>query len=104
MNKAELITKVSEKANVTQKVAKVIVDTLFDGMKEIGSEIVLYEEVLSIASDTLLQSPEYAGFIRYFWLFKPETPVSDSLYKVYEAYGLATNKTVKLFAYNVCVL
>ena len=33
MNKAELITKVSEKANVTQKVAKVIVDTLFDGMK-----------------------------------------------------------------------
>ena len=34
MNKAELITKVSEKANVTQKVGKVIVDTLFDGMKE----------------------------------------------------------------------
>ncbi len=34
MNKAELITKVSEKANVTQKVAKVIVDTLFDGMRE----------------------------------------------------------------------
>ncbi len=34
MNKAQLITKVSEKANVTQKVAKVIVDTLFDGMKE----------------------------------------------------------------------
>jgi integration host factor subunit beta len=34
MNKAELITKVSEKANVTQKVAKVIVDTLFDRMKE----------------------------------------------------------------------
>jgi integration host factor subunit beta len=34
MNKAELITKVTEKANVTQKVAKVIVDTLFDGMKE----------------------------------------------------------------------
>ena len=34
MNKAELITKVSERANVTQKVAKVIVDTLFDGMKE----------------------------------------------------------------------
>ena len=34
MNKAELITKVSEKANVTQKVAKVIVDTLLDGMKE----------------------------------------------------------------------
>ena len=26
--------KVSERANVTQKVAKVIVDTLFDGMKE----------------------------------------------------------------------
>ncbi len=34
MNKAELITKVSERTNVTQKVAKVIVDTLFDGMKE----------------------------------------------------------------------
>jgi integration host factor subunit beta len=34
MNKAELINKVSEKANVTQKVAKVIVDTLFDGMME----------------------------------------------------------------------
>jgi integration host factor subunit beta len=34
MNKAELIMKVSEKANVTQKVAKVIVDTLFNGMKE----------------------------------------------------------------------
>jgi integration host factor subunit beta len=34
MNKAGLITKVSEKANLTQKVAKVIVDTLFDGMKE----------------------------------------------------------------------
>jgi integration host factor subunit beta len=34
MNKAQLITKVSEKSNVTQKVAKVIVDTLFDGMKE----------------------------------------------------------------------
>jgi len=34
MNKAELITKVSERANVTQKVAKVIVDTLFNGMKE----------------------------------------------------------------------
>ncbi len=34
MNKAELINKVSEKANMTQKVAKVIVDTLFDGMME----------------------------------------------------------------------
>jgi len=34
MNKAELITKVSERTNVTQKVAKVIVDTLFTGMKE----------------------------------------------------------------------
>ena len=34
MNKAELIMKVSERANVTQKVAKVIVDTLFNGMKE----------------------------------------------------------------------
>jgi len=34
MNKAELITKASERTNVTQKVAKVIVDTLFTGMKE----------------------------------------------------------------------
>jgi len=34
VNKAELITKVTEKTNVTQKVAKVIVDTLFDGMRE----------------------------------------------------------------------
>jgi integration host factor subunit beta len=34
MNKAELINKVSEQTNVTQKIAKVIVDTLFDGMKE----------------------------------------------------------------------
>jgi len=34
MNKAELIIRVSEKADVTQKIAKVIVDTLFDGMKE----------------------------------------------------------------------
>ena len=34
MNKAELIMNVSEKANVTQKVAKVIVDTLFDSMIE----------------------------------------------------------------------
>ena len=42
MNKAELIMKVSERANVTQKVAKVIVDTLFDGMMESlekGSEL-----------------------------------------------------------------
>ncbi len=34
MNKAELVLKVAEKANVTQKVAKVIVDTIFDGMKD----------------------------------------------------------------------
>ena len=34
MNKAELITKVSEKAKVTEKVAKVIVDTLFDRMRK----------------------------------------------------------------------
>lgn len=34
MNKAELVLKVSAKANVTQKVAKVIVDTIFDGMKD----------------------------------------------------------------------
>lgn len=34
MNKAELVLKVGAKANVTQKVAKVIVDTIFDGMKD----------------------------------------------------------------------
>ena len=34
LNKAELITKVSEKAKVREKVAKVIVDTLFDGMRK----------------------------------------------------------------------
>ncbi len=32
MNKAELILQVATKTNVTQKVAKVIVDTIFDGM------------------------------------------------------------------------
>jgi len=34
MNKAELVLKVAERANVTQKVAKVIVDTIFEGMKD----------------------------------------------------------------------
>jgi len=34
MNKAELVLKVAAKSNVTQKVAKVIVDTIFDGMKD----------------------------------------------------------------------
>jgi len=34
MNKAELVIKVAERANVTQKVAKVIVDTIFEGMKD----------------------------------------------------------------------
>ncbi|MBW1973758.1 MAG: integration host factor subunit beta [Spirochaetes bacterium] len=34
MNKAELILKVAEKSKVTQKVAKVIVDTIFKGMEE----------------------------------------------------------------------
>lgn len=33
MNKAELVLRVAEKAKVTQKVAKVIVDTIFEGMK-----------------------------------------------------------------------
>ncbi len=32
MKKAELITKVAEKQNIPLKVAKVIVDTIFDGM------------------------------------------------------------------------
>ena len=34
MNKADLVLKVAARANVTQKVAKVIVDTIFDGMKD----------------------------------------------------------------------
>jgi integration host factor subunit beta len=34
MNKAELVLKVAERARVTQKVAKVIVDTIFEGMKD----------------------------------------------------------------------
>ncbi len=34
MNKAELVLKVAARANVTQKVAKVIVDTIFVGMKD----------------------------------------------------------------------
>ena len=34
MNKAELVLKVAERAKVTQKVAKVIVDTIFEGMKD----------------------------------------------------------------------
>ena len=34
MNKADLITKLSGKENIQVRVAKVIVDLLFDGMKE----------------------------------------------------------------------
>jgi len=34
MNKADLIAKLSEKENIQLRVAKVIVDLLFDGMKE----------------------------------------------------------------------
>jgi integration host factor subunit beta len=34
MNKADLVLKVAARANVTQKVAKVIVDTIFNGMKD----------------------------------------------------------------------
>jgi integration host factor subunit beta len=34
MNKAELVLRVAERAKVTQKVAKVIVDTIFEGMKD----------------------------------------------------------------------
>lgn len=34
MNKAELVVKVAARANLTQKVAKVIVDTIFGGMKD----------------------------------------------------------------------
>ena len=34
MNRAELIEKVSERVRITSKVAKVVVDTIFDTMKE----------------------------------------------------------------------
>jgi integration host factor subunit beta len=34
MNKAELTLQLAEKTNLTQKVAKVIVDTIFDGMRD----------------------------------------------------------------------
>ena len=34
MNKANLITKLSKKENIQLRVAKVIIDLLFDGMKE----------------------------------------------------------------------
>jgi integration host factor subunit beta len=34
MNKAELTLHLAEKTNLTQKVAKVIVDTIFDGMRD----------------------------------------------------------------------
>jgi len=34
MTKSDLISKLAERANLTQQLAKVIVDTIFDGMKE----------------------------------------------------------------------
>ena len=34
MTKSELVSQLAEKANLTQQLAKVIVDTIFDGMKE----------------------------------------------------------------------
>jgi integration host factor subunit beta len=34
MNKAELTLQVAERTKLTQKVAKVIVDTIFDGMRD----------------------------------------------------------------------
>ena len=34
MNKAELTLQLAERTNLTQKVAKVIVDTIFDGMRD----------------------------------------------------------------------
>jgi len=34
MNRAELIEKVSERVRITSKVAKVVVDTIFDAMQE----------------------------------------------------------------------
>ena len=34
MTKSELVSKLAERTNLTQQVARVIVDTIFDGMKE----------------------------------------------------------------------
>ena len=34
MTKSELVSQLAERANLTQQVAKIIVDTIFDGMKE----------------------------------------------------------------------
>ena len=34
MTKSELISQLAERANLTQQVAKIIVDTIFDGMKQ----------------------------------------------------------------------
>ena len=34
MTKSELISQLAEKANFTQQLARVIIDTIFDGMKE----------------------------------------------------------------------
>ena len=34
MTKSELVSQLAERANLTQQVARVIVDTIFDGMKE----------------------------------------------------------------------
>lgn len=45
-------------------------DSVFGDMKDKGSKIILYQEALSIAADTLLQSPEYTGFIKYKELLK----------------------------------
>jgi len=34
MTKSELVSKLAERANLPQRVARIIVDTIFDGMKE----------------------------------------------------------------------
>jgi len=34
MTRSELVSQLAERANLTQQLAKVIVDTIFDGMKE----------------------------------------------------------------------
>jgi len=60
MNKAELIVKVSETANISLKVAKIIVNSLFDGMMESlekGERI----EVRGFGTFTLRNYKSYKG-------------------------------------------
>ena len=60
MKKAELITKVSEKENIPLKIAKVIVDSIFDGMVqslEQGERI----EIRGFGTFTLRNYGSYKG-------------------------------------------